>query len=382
MSRRPTLLMLAPYDETSASTRFRMLALVPYLRERGVDVQVSPFLDLRQARDFYDRGNGGRKVAALLRGALRQLMTAAARADAVFVQREAALLGPPIVEWLLGVARRLPLFLDIDDAVWLDASRSSRYPRLSRLLRNPEKSWFLMKRAIAIFSGSHHLARTAARVNPNVTVAPSVVSRTEWTPQRKRQDPRRLVMGWVGTHTTALQLELVSSALRRLRSERHEFDLRIVGAGGGFELPGAGAEMRPWTMERDVADFQDLDIGLAPMWDDEWGAGKCAFKQIQYMAVGVPFVSSFVGAAREIVVDGQNGLVATTADDWYRHLRELLVNHDLRTRLAANGRAHVERELCIEVQGPRLADIIADAVKRQSTDRSGGRECDEVRAAQ
>jgi glycosyltransferase involved in cell wall biosynthesis len=93
--------------------------------------------------------------------------------------------------------------------------------------------------------------------------------------------------------------------------------------------------------------------------------GKCGFKQIQYMAVGVPFVSSWVGGARDFVVDGENGLVAHTKEDWYRHLKALLESHELRRRLSQNGRRLIEREYCIEVQGPRVAQFVEEAVSRE-----------------
>ena len=91
----------------------------------------------------------------------------------------------------------------------------------------------------------------------------------------------------------------------------------------------------------------------------------CGFKQLQYMAVGVPFVSSWVGGARDFVVDGENGLVALEEVDWYRHLKALLDSPELRTRLARNGRALVETQYSVEQVGPRVVSyferILGDA---------------------
>ncbi|MGD8608863.1 MAG: glycosyltransferase, partial [Myxococcales bacterium] len=78
--------------------------------------------------------------------------------------------------------------------------------------------------------------------------------------------------------------------------------------------------------------------------------------------VGVPFVSSWVGGARDFVVDGENGLVARSEQDWYQHIRALLASVELRKKLARNGRKLIETQYCIERQGPRVAQWIDEAL--------------------
>jgi glycosyltransferase involved in cell wall biosynthesis len=70
-----------------------------------------------------------------------------------------------------------------------------------------------------------------------------------------------------------------------------------------------------------------------------------------------------VGGARDFVVDGENGLVAHVAEDWYRHLKALLDSPELRTRLSQNGRRLVERQYCIERQGPRVAECFEETLR-------------------
>jgi glycosyltransferase involved in cell wall biosynthesis len=171
-------------------------------------------------------------------------------------------------------------------------------------------------------------------------------------------------IGWVGSHSTAHQLALVEPAIRQLRADGHEFQFRVIGAAADFRLDTVEVQSRPWQLHQEVRDFQHIDIGLAPMHSELVYEGKCGFKQIQYMAVGVPFVSSWVGGARDFVVDGENGLVARDPEDWYRHLKALLESRELRRKLSQNGRALVAKRYCIEAQGPRLARMIGKAIER------------------
>jgi len=354
-----------------ASTRFRLTQVLPYLRARGWDVRFEPFAEDEFLSAFYTKGHRLKKAAYLASRSLERLALAvrAAGVDAVFIQREAALIGPAYTEFILHSFKGLPLIMDFDDAIWdLNLPRSA-HPIAARMLKDPTKCWYTMRRAACVIAGSKYLAERAREVNPNVEVVPTVVSSKTWTPWPGRLQgeffgggvPR---IGWVGTHTTAHQLALVEPALRQLRAEGHDFELHVVGAGENFELGTVQLESRPWRLDEEVREFQRIDIGLAPMHSEPVYEGKCGFKQLQYMAVGVPLVSSWVGGARDFVVDGENGLVAHTADDWYRHLKSLLESQELRSRLSLNGRRLVETEYCIEAQGPRVAQFVEGALQR------------------
>ena len=93
-------------------------------------------------------------------------------------------------------------------------------------------------------------------------------------------------------------------------------------------------------LDREVADFQSLDIGLYPILEDGWSSGKSGFKAIQYMAVGVPFVISPVGACAGIGTPGETHFEATTPEQWYASLKALLSDRDQRVRMGEMGRRH------------------------------------------
>lgn len=369
MSKTRTMLALAAYPERGAATRLRVLEMLPYLRARGWEVRFEPFIEDDFFSTFYDSGGRLRKasyLASRLASRLRLAVTTRG-VDAVLVQREAALVGPPFTEAILGAVRRIPIIFDFDDAIWhFDLARSA-HPVAARLLKRPDKCWATMRRASCILAGSEYLAERAREVSANVAVVPTVVPAAVWTPLPGRLDgelapggPVRI--GWVGTHSTAHQLELVEPALRRLRDESHDFELHVVGAGEGFSLESVETHARPWRLDQEIDEFRRIDIGLAPMHSEPMYLGKCALKQLQYMAVGVPFVSSWVGGAKDFVVDGENGLVAHDSEDWYRHLQALLRWRGLRRKLSKNGRALVEARYSTERQGPRIADLVESSL--------------------
>jgi len=345
--------------------------MLPYLEAEGWDVQFEPFVDDDFFSRFYVSGNRWEKATYLASRSLSRLALAlrVADVDAVFVQREASLIGPPYAEGILSSLRGLPLIFDFDDAIWHYDLPRSTHPLAARLLKRPSKCWYTMRKAALVVAGSSFLADRAREVNPRVEVVPTVVSSATWTPLpgrlggefRGHPIPR---IGWVGSHSTAHQLELVLPALQRLRAEGHRFELHVVGADGAFDLNGFELELRPWRLEEELREFQELDIGLAPMHSEPVYQGKCGFKQLQYMSVGVPCVSSWVGGARDFVIDGENALVALDQQAWYTQIKQLLESRELRARIASNGRRLIESRYCSERQGPILARLIESTLRQ------------------
>jgi glycosyltransferase involved in cell wall biosynthesis len=81
-----------------------------------------------------------------------------------------------------------------------------------------------------------------------------------------------------------------------------------------------------------------------PLVDDPWARGKCAFKALQYMALGMPALVSPVGMNTEVVADNENGFICDTDEQWYNALRRLLTDGTLRARQGeAARRTIVER---------------------------------------
>lgn len=364
------LLVLTSYPRTAACTRFRVCEYLPYLQAAGVDAELWPFLDEGFLASFYATGRRLHKAVGILKSTVRRLrvLIQSRRFDGVFVQRESALVGPAWLEALLVRRVGLPLVFDLDDALWLDASRASTHPLAARLLKSPGKTDQLIRMAYSVIAGSKYLAAHAEALGAHVRVLPTVVSSRQWTPLPGRLDGQFAspseapTIGWIGTHSTAAQLDMVVPALRALAQRGRRFRVRVVGGERTVDVPGVQVESVPWRLDRELDDFRRIDIGLAPMFDDEWSRGKCAFKQVQYMSVGVPMVSSRSGAATELLVPENNALIAECPGDWVRHIERLLTERELRRSLARAGRALVEESLCIERQAPAFVGAIRDAL--------------------
>lgn len=350
------VLALVPYPvDTAPGQRYRIEQWAPYLQEEGISVSLLPFTGEVLNAALYRRGAYPLKAILMAWSLARRVKHVwdARDYDAVFLYREAALIGPAWLE-RLARRRRRQLVYDFDDAIWVPyVSPRNRY---FSLLKAPWKTSTICRLASAVTVGNQHLAEYARRFNGNVTVVPSTVSLRRYEPRSRGPKEGKPVIGWTGSHSSVQYLSLIAAALRRL-GERHHFRFVAIGV-DHLELPGVEVECRPWASATEVEDLWDFDIGIMPLSDDRWSRGKCAMKAIQYMGVGVPVLLSPVGANLDVVEDGVNGLFARNEDDWVAALSSLLGDRQLRERLGRAARRTVESRFSAEVQAPRLARLL------------------------
>jgi glycosyltransferase involved in cell wall biosynthesis len=355
-------LALSPVPYEGAGCRFRIAQYAPYLRSQGIDLEIAPFYTPEFFALVYRPGRHARKAWLFVRQALARAAICLRRPapDLVLIYREAMPLGPPLVERALSAAG-VPLVYDFDDAVFLEnTSDANKYVSA---LKWPQKVGAIIRRCDQVIAGNSYLADFARRHNPAVHVIPTSIDVNVFVPRRTLPPAgARPVIGWIGTPTTAGYLSQVTAALQALPSRAFVF--RVSGATSPMSLAGVDLENRPWSLEGEVELFNACDIGVYPLPDDEWARGKCGFKAIQFMACGVPVVVSPVGVNREIIEHGVNGLFATTTDEWTECLTRLLGDADLRQRIGAAGRRTIASRYSLDVNAPRVAEVIRQAAMR------------------
>lgn len=356
------MLAISPIPEEGAGCRFRIAQFVPYLRDAGFDVTISPFYSTEFFRLVYVPGHTFRKVMMFIGLVGRRILElfTLRRYDLVFLYREAIPIGPPIIERLihgLGV----PMVHDFDDAIFL--ASVSEANRSLAFLKDPGRVATVLRLCRRATVGNEFLARYARHYNDAVTVIPTVVDTTRFKPREYQSEHPIPIVGWIGSPTTYQYLERLGDVLREVAAS-HQFILRISGAGRPVVMPGVNVEEVPWSLDAEVGLFNGLDIGVYPVADDDWSRGKCGFKAIQCMASGVPVVASAVGVNCEIITDGVDSFLASNHDEWVDKLSRLLTDQALRARLAAAGRETIEARYSLPVAAPRLAAELRASLER------------------
>lgn len=358
MPRPRRILFLTPSPIQSASERYRIHQYLPHLERQGFECTVRPFATAALYRAIQNESTLGRVVGVLscARRRLRDVRVLDPF-DIVIIHREVFPFLRPLFE--MKVVQRHPrVIYDFDDAVHIGHrnTQATRYSWMYKLKYGPGINRVLAA-CTHVIAGNRTLAEHAGKFNANVTIVPTVVDLDTYTYRLPRDPADAVTIGWIGSRSTSPYLLEIEPALRRISEVyRGKVRFRVFGdPKRKLELP--NFETRPFQLDSEIDDLRTIDIGIMPMPDNEWTRGKCAFKAIQYMALGIPAVASPVGVAAEIIQHGKNGLLAKREEEWFSCLDRLVRDCDLRRRLAASGRVTVERDFSLQVWAPRLAEL-------------------------
>lgn len=350
------VLLLSRYDTLGASSRVRSYQYLPFLREHGVSVTVSPLFSNAYLQALYDKRTSWFEVIKSYSRRFFKLFTLY-KYDVVLIEKELFPFLPAVVERLMSVFG-MPYLVDYDDALFhrYDTHRSSWVRALLG-----KKIDTVMKRAAVVVAGNDYLAARAEQAGAkNVIIIPTVVDSEHYQPTLEMYPHDELTVGWIGTPKTSQYLQELLPVFAAIKKD---YAVRFVAIGANSEdFKGTPVEVWPWTEETEVSLIQQFDIGIMPLKDSPWERGKCGYKLIQYMACGLPVIASPVGVNAEIVKPGINGLLANSQVEWENALTILLELDELpRTQLGMAGRRMIEETYSLQSQAPRLLAVIKEA---------------------
>lgn len=344
-----SVLFILPYPLHKApSQRFRVEAFFWLLDDEGISYKTQSFFTDESWKVLYARGHAIKKLFAVLSGFFRRtgfLFFKAFSYDFVFIHREASPIGPPIFEWYVAKVLRKKIIYDFDDAIWLQ----------NTVTPNPVVDWirafwkikYLCKWSFKVAGGNDYLCAFARQYNSNVFLIPTSVNTVNrYSFLKEHNNKKRITIGWTGSHTTMNYLEMVYAVIGRLEAI-YDFDFLVI----SNKKPSStlrSLKYIAWSEVSEIEDLSQIDIGIMPMFQDQFSAGKCGFKIIQYLSLGIPALASPVGVNSKIIDHGVNGYLCSGEEDWFQYLSLLLNNEEQRNSFGKNGRNKIENEYSIK----------------------------------
>ena len=327
------ILFLVPYPVGEApSQRFRFEQYFDALKQLGFEFDVQSFLDDATWKILYKPGNALAKVTGILKGFLHRLLVLfrLGNYDMVFIHREASPVGPPVFEWLIAKVFGKKYIYDFDDAVWLPNTSATN--SFAAKIKWHSKTAAICRWAFRCSCGNDFLADYARQFNNNVVVNPTTIDMEHYHNQPKNQNDLPVSIGWTGTHTTMKYLDEIVPVLKELENEIDFSFVVISNKPPEFDLK--GLQFVQWKKETEVKDLLRFHVGIMPLTDDDWSRGKCGFKALQYMSLGIPAIISPVGVNTKIVDDGVNGFLCSNPAEWKKAIADLLSSNELRKQFS------------------------------------------------
>ena len=323
-------------DKDDPATRYRVLPLKSRLAELNIDTSIC------------DSADG-------IKGKLR-LLSKASAADLVFIQRK--LLAP----WLVSALKRRcsKLVYDFDDAIFSKSSGKSSNSRMAKFRK-------ILDSSDLVLAGNAYLAEQCRLACPNVytIVVPTPVDQSLYDRDIEKQ--KGCVLVWVGSSSTRKYLEFHRDIFEEIGSRFPNVSLRVI-ADFDFKLDKLPVENIRWSSETESRELGSAHIGIAPMIDNQYTRGKCALKIIQYMAAGLPVISSSVGANSEVIVDGETGFLVDSLEDWIEAVEHLETDPSIRDKMGSAGYRRMQekysQQAVVEsiVENLKARQLITDAL--------------------
>lgn len=296
--------------------RYRIAAFRPCLEALGHRVEIRPWSSAWALQQLFPSFDGGLEVLIVQRKLLPSWQLKLLR---------------PRVRWLI---------YDFDDSIFLNSSYNpfgAECPRRFQQFRH------MMQTADAVIAGNEflHDHATALTDPAKVHLIPTCVDVSRYP--LAAHDRALVKLAWIGSASTLRGLERIRDVLDRLGQAVPRLRFKVI-CDRSIQLAHLPVEFRTWSEAIETADLADADIGISWLPDDDWSAGKCGLKILQYMAAGLPVVANPVGVQKTLVRDGETGFLVNTPDEWLHAVERLASDPELRRAMGKAGRRRVESE--------------------------------------
>lgn len=290
------------------ASRFRVLAYLPYLKQQDLEFTVYP---LHLGRRAFSVSRPKLFWALLLIFRKIRSIFHVRGYDLVFLQRPVIKYFSPGVEKIMKYLNPNLVF-DFDDAIWLNYAAA----------HNPVDA--SLRLAKLVIAGNSYLADYAKKFNSQVLIIPTPID----TRQYKfpiAQEKTELILGWVGTAQNLKYLYALKDIFFKSVAQKYpQAKLQVICDQEPKFALGMHTEFIPWDKQTEIARIANFSVGLMPLTDDAWTKGKCAFKALQYLSLGIPVLASAVGMNKEVIQSGVNGWLIAQPEDWLKYFTVLM----------------------------------------------------------
>lgn len=253
---------------------------------------------------------------------------------------------------LLAEAERAGILavFDIDDLIFVPEFAQIRIAHRALTLEEAKAEIQGLRAAIRQFSyatcTTPQLKRELEAMGvPHVGIVPNTWSQRVKTmsvaalaSNSQKKNPDKVVIGYPsGSNTHQRDLAVALPALIRILKEFPNVDLHLCGF---IDLPEELAPfrdrvvMRPFVHHLLLPEFlAAFDINIAPLESTPFCEAKSEIKFLEAALVKVPTVASSTEPFRGVIHNGNTGYLAGSENEWYEHLKKLVVEPELRRKM-------------------------------------------------
>jgi glycosyltransferase involved in cell wall biosynthesis len=274
-----------------------------------------------------------------------------------------------IVNALIEKCRELciPVIFDLDDYLF-NVALTDRIDEIKRMSPVDRNKWIQHVRgcrdtldACDYFIGTtDYIVKKVRELGKKAFVIRNGLNKTQVAQSSKalikiKRNPDIVKIGYFsGTNTHQKDFEVIISPLLKIMDEYKNVHLCIGGfldINSSFEKFSERIERLPYVDWKELPfNLAAIDINIAPLEaDNPFCEAKSELKYFESALLKVPSVCTPTDTYKWAIKNGENGLLASTEEDWYSCLKSLIVDPSLRKTLGE--RAY---KMVIETYSPNI----------------------------
>jgi len=277
----------------------------------------------------------------------------------------------------------IPVVIDRDDTWVLPHS----HPMFNEWKRGQRAEHILynLKQATLVTTTTDYLANIIGNFNKNVEVLPNGIDFEQ--PQFKVDDkvrefksPDMIHIGWSGSITHKQDVELLDTPFYELLHDQDLIDkYRLILSGYVEKDPtwdyyekvftsnwkidvNQYARINAMDVNTYASAYDAMDIGLIPLRHTEFNICKSNLKMLEMGAKGLAVIVSQNPVYQNIGLNNKN-CIFVEKKDWYRAMKKLINNEELRTELATNLYNEVKDNWNIEKLNLKRTEVYKNLLK-------------------
>tara|TARA_B100000029_G_scaffold441655_1_gene459634 strand:+ start:724 stop:1794 length:1071 start_codon:yes stop_codon:yes gene_type:complete len=334
------ILIICPYPYgVQAGQRLKFEPHFDLLDKNKYEIKISSFINKKMWKIIYEKGHLFEKILFTFYGYLRRIKEIffLYKYDTVYIFLWVTPFGGSIFESIYRFFSKKIIY-DIEDNILYNQPEN----KVNFNLRSINKIKYLIKKSDKIICSSPDLKKKCNLISKknNCFYIPPSLNLNKYVLKQKNLK-KKITIGWTGTFSSKKYLDIVLPVLKKL-SKIREFEFTII---SNFEFKSNDLKIKfiRWNKASEINDLNNFDIGIYPLINDDWIIGKSGLKALQYMALGIPSISSNFGNVINFIQNNKNGILVSDQKEWYNALLYLIDNPDIRKKIGLNGRKTIER---------------------------------------
>lgn len=322
MTKKRNIVFFTKYTASGPSSRYRSFSYFEYL-ENDFQIFSYPLFDDSLSN------NGGIKISfkvfILFFNRIFKIIKSIYRSNLIVIEYELFPYFPPFFEYLFKLFG-VKFVLDFDDAIFHNYDNNKNF--IIRFLLG-QKIARIASLANGVVTGSSYLSDYFIKYNKNVIQIPTSIKFRIYDSKFNRENLNEIVVGWLGSKTTSKNLFSLVSVIHKF--SKHYSNVKFLFCGFDkfeeYRFFGLPVDFLEWSPTNEFKFLNMISIGIMPLDDNLFNKGKCGFKLIQYMAFGLPTLSTPTTSNVDIN-KGNNNLFANSNDEWFNELSFFVNNLD------------------------------------------------------